>query len=92
MGNGCDGCSGPPSEDSYDYMDYMDDERGGTEKTCEKCGHKWWVGQETKDPDSCFECKNAWQDEIMEEDDYYEEEDSRDACCGGYGCGNCDAR
>ena len=95
----CD-CNGPESYDDNDYMDdydYTDDERRGTEKTCEKCQHTWWIGRDSKDPDTCFECLRNEAYEEMETEESYHEEFCQycgpgtfcDGCCGDDHCEGC---
>ena len=68
-GIGCDGCSGPGEEQEDDESE--EDGEPGIEKKCETCGHKWWISKnpekETKEPDTCFECKynDAWMDHLV---------------------------
>ena len=75
-GPGCDGCAGV---DQYDFYE-SDNERGGTQKTCEECGHQWYIGRTSDDPDTCYECLlyAAYEERLSDIEDSYDE-----------GCQNC---
>ena len=48
-------------------LTFIRGKKGGIEKKCKTCGHKWWVSKnpekESKEPDTCWECKynEAWR-------------------------------
>ena len=49
-------------------VNFIRDKKGGIEKKCDKCGHKWWISKnpekETKEAETCFQCiiNDAWME------------------------------